>query len=305
MNLRQIEVFRAVMLTGSMTDAAKLLHVSQPGVSRLIRHLEIQLGVALFERRNGRVVATAKARALYAEVENVYRGVHHLQDIASRLSYAENTMLRVIASASVGLEAVPRATAQLLDEKPNIKVCFESLPTREISRLLLSEEADLAISTAPLEHPALDVRVIGHWSMLFALPSGHPLADRPEFSLGEALSQRLIVYSHEAPQTKLIDLWMEQQGGGRQACVEVRSGNAACAMAAAGAGVAIVDDLSALAFKQHDLVFVPVPGAPQISNLQCQQPQPAAVEHRPTVLGAGAGSVAGTAGWSTLASALS
>ena len=108
MNLRQIEVFRAVMLTGSMTDAAKLLHVSQPGVSRLIRHLEIQLGVALFERRNGRVVATAKARALYVEVENVYRGVHHLQDIASRLSYAENTMLRVIASASAGLEAVPR-----------------------------------------------------------------------------------------------------------------------------------------------------------------------------------------------------
>lgn len=263
MNLRQIEVFRAVMMTGSMTDAARLLHVSQPGVSRLIRHLELQLGVALFERRNGRVVATAKARALYAEVENVYRGVHHLQDMASHLRHAEDTLLRVVASASAGLEVVPRATAQLLEHKPDIKLFFESLPTREISRLLLSEEADLAISTAPLDHPALDVQVIGHWSMLFALPAGHPLASRPDFGLAEALSQRMIVYSREAPQTRLIDQWMEQQGGNRQACVQVRSGNAACAMAAAGAGLAIVDDLSAHAFRQHGLVFVPVPGAPQ------------------------------------------
>lgn len=263
MNLRQIEVFRAVMMTGSMTDAARLLHVSQPGVSRLIRHLELQLGVALFERRNGRVVATAKARALYAEVENVYRGVHHLQDTAAHLRHAEDTLLRVVASASAGLEVVPRATAQLLGQKPDVKVCFESLPTREISRLLLSEEADLAISTAPLDHPALNVRVIGHWSMLFALPSAHPLAARAEFSLAEALGQRMIVYSREAPQTRLIDQWMEQQGGNRQACVQVRSGNAACAMAAAGAGLAIVDDLSAHAFQQHGVVFVPVPGAPQ------------------------------------------
>ena len=51
MNLRQIEVFKAVMSTGSITNAARLLHVSQPGISRLVKHLELQLGVALFERQ--------------------------------------------------------------------------------------------------------------------------------------------------------------------------------------------------------------------------------------------------------------
>ena len=58
MNLRQIEIFRAVMSAGSITGAARLLHVSQPSVSRMVRHLELQLGVALFERRNGRLFAT-------------------------------------------------------------------------------------------------------------------------------------------------------------------------------------------------------------------------------------------------------
>jgi DNA-binding transcriptional LysR family regulator len=55
MNLRQIEVFRAVMLAGSVTDAARSLHVSQPGISRMLSHIELQLGLRLFERHKGRL----------------------------------------------------------------------------------------------------------------------------------------------------------------------------------------------------------------------------------------------------------
>ena len=68
MNLRQIEVFRATMLTGSTADAARLLHVSQPGISRMIGHIELQLGLRLFERGKGRIKPTPEAHALYAEV---------------------------------------------------------------------------------------------------------------------------------------------------------------------------------------------------------------------------------------------
>ena len=62
MNLRQIEVFRAVMLAGSVTDAARSLHVSQPGISRMLSHIELQLGLRLFERRKGRLLALTFAR---------------------------------------------------------------------------------------------------------------------------------------------------------------------------------------------------------------------------------------------------
>jgi DNA-binding transcriptional LysR family regulator len=55
MNLRQIEVFRAMMLAGSVTDAARLLHVSQPGISRMLGHIELQLGLTLFERGRGKL----------------------------------------------------------------------------------------------------------------------------------------------------------------------------------------------------------------------------------------------------------
>ncbi|WP_198087823.1 LysR family transcriptional regulator [Variovorax sp. E3] len=265
MNLRQIEVFRAVMTTGSTTNAARLLHVSQPGISRLLRHFELQLGVALFERRNGRLVATPEAHTLQAEVEKVYRGVHHLQDVAAHLRFGDHATLRVLASANTGLQLVPRATARLLEGFAQSKVFFETLPTREIVKLLVAEEADVAITSAPLDHPALDVREIGQWTLWCALPSGHALAATRPFDVAGALRQRLVVYSPEAPQTRLIDQWLEQHDIARQVGVEVRSGYAACAMAAAGAGIAFVDDLSARAHGHGGLTFVKVPGAPQFS----------------------------------------
>ncbi|MBP7564770.1 MAG: LysR family transcriptional regulator [Burkholderiaceae bacterium] len=264
MNLRQIEVFRAVMTTGSTTEAARLLHVSQPGISRLVRHVELQLGVALFERRQGRLVPTAEARALHAEIEKVYRGVQHVRDVAAHLRFGTHTTLRALSSANTALQLVPRTIAALVGEFAGARVLFEALPTREIVKLLVTEEADVAISSAPLDHPALAVQPIGQWQLLCALPAGHPLLARPGgFALEDALAERLITYSPEAPQSAVIDHWLESRGVARNVAVEVRSGYAACSMAATGVGVAFVDDLSARAHRPEGVVFAAIGGAPQ------------------------------------------
>src|SRR5258706_13184742 len=136
MNLRQIEVFRAVMVTGSTTDAARLLHVSQPGISRLIRHLDLRLGVDLFERRKGRLFATPEAHTLHDEIERVYRGVQHVRDVADHLRFGSHASLRVLASANIALQLVPQAIAQLIERFPRSRVFFEPLPTRQIVNLL-------------------------------------------------------------------------------------------------------------------------------------------------------------------------
>nr|MBP7568005.1 LysR family transcriptional regulator [Burkholderiaceae bacterium] len=79
LNLRQIEVFRAVMEAGSFTGAAQMLHVSQPAISRLVRHLELRLGVNLFDRLHGKLLPTPEARTLHAEVQRSYRGIRSIQ----------------------------------------------------------------------------------------------------------------------------------------------------------------------------------------------------------------------------------
>lgn len=263
MNLRQIEVFRAVMVTGSTADAARLLHVSQPGISRLIQHLELRLGVDLFERRKGRLIATPEAHTLHTEIEKVYRGVQHVQDVADHLRFGSQATLRVLSSANTALQLVPQSIAQLIDRFPRSRVFFETLPTREIVKALVAEEADVAISSAPLDHPALEVREIGKWLLVCALPQGHPLGTAKILPLAEALKDRLIAYSPEAPQSKVIDAWLAHHEIDRNVAVEVRSGYAACSMAAAGVGVAFVDDLSARAHRPEGLAFVAVPKSPR------------------------------------------
>lgn len=263
MNLRQIEVFKAVMSTGSITNAARLLHVSQPGISRLVKHLELQLGVALFERRGGRVVATPEAHLLHAEVEKVYHGVRHVRDVAAQLRFGTHATLKVLSSANTGLELVPRAIAGLLQRFPHVQIAFETLPTREIVKLLVAEEADLAISSAPLDHPVLDVREFGRWSMLCALPPRHPLAARAGLDMQAVWNERLILYSAEAPQSQAIEEWAARAGAAPRRGVEVRSGYAACSMVAQGIGIAFVDDLTARAFRPGALQLRAVARAPQ------------------------------------------
>ncbi len=263
MNLRQIEVFRAVMATGSTVDAARLLHVSQPGVSRMIRYLESRLDVPLFERIRGRLVATPEAVTLHTEIERVYRGVQHVQDVAAHLRFGAHATLRVLASANTALELVPGAIAKLVRRYPQTSVQFEAVPTREIVKQLVAEEADLAISSAAVDHPALAVHEIGRWALLCAVPATGPGARASPTRVADAVRAGVITYSPEAPQSPFIEALLQRHGVVPVPRVEVRSGFAACSLVAAGVGVAFVDDLSARAHRRDGVRFIPVPRAPR------------------------------------------
>ena len=87
MNLRQLEAFRATMRSGSITGAAKLLHISQPSVSRLIAELESSLGFQLFTRTGHGLVSSVEARKFQQSVESMFIGMDKLK--AARTASAE------------------------------------------------------------------------------------------------------------------------------------------------------------------------------------------------------------------------
>lgn len=85
MNLRQLEVFYAIMQAGTVSGAARLLHVSQPNVTRVLAHTEQQLGFALFERVKGRLVPTQEAKALLPEAEKVYQQLGQFRSLTNKV----------------------------------------------------------------------------------------------------------------------------------------------------------------------------------------------------------------------------
>jgi DNA-binding transcriptional LysR family regulator len=265
MNLRQIEMFRAVMQTGSFTAAAQALHISQPGVSRAARHLELQLGVPLFERSQGRIRPTDEAIALNAEIERSYRGVQSIQQFARALKHGTYAMLRVACSPNIGAHAVPRALASLLATSPNASVSFEVLPrAQQLIDALLSEQLDLGFSSIALEHPMLQTRAIGHWELVCLFRRGHPLARKTAVTPGDLAGESFVAFHVDTQQGRMVGEWLQGSKVVVTARALIRSGQAAAALVASGVGIAFVDNMTAVAAEALDLEWRPIRKSPRV-----------------------------------------
>ena len=266
MNLRQIEIFRAVMETASFTAAAQMLHISQPGISRAVRHMETQLGVALFERKLGRIRPTQEATALHAEVERTYRGVLSIRQFAQGLRSGVHTMLRVVSSPSLGLEVVPNAVAALLARHANATLSLEVMPrAAQTVDALVSRQADVGISAVILDHPMLESRVLGQWELVCIFPQGHALEAKRKLTPRDLDGQPLIAFHADTLQGRIINQWIEGDLAGAAARVLVRSGQAAASLVTSGAGVAFVDDLTARAYERQGVRWRRVVKSPRFT----------------------------------------
>lgn len=265
MNIRQIEVFRAVMQAGSITGAAHLLHVSQPGISRMLAHIELQLGLPLFERARGKLRPTPEARVLHAEVEQVYQGVQRIDERARELKEGSGLRLRVLASPSTGLEVVPSAICALNGLYPDAKIYLETQLAREMVTQLVRHEADIAISTLEIEHALLTSECLGSWGMVCVYPKGHAFDVYSKVPTSKLLAEKLIGFAPDTPQGKLLAEWSEAHAAKIQPRIEVRSGQAACALVASGAGISVVDELTARSWQGNRIDYRPLSRAPTFS----------------------------------------
>jgi DNA-binding transcriptional LysR family regulator len=251
LNLRQIEVFRAVMTTGSISGAAKLLFVSQPAVSRLLSHTEQRLGFALFERIKGRLYPTPESRQLFREVETVYAGVRRVGELASELSERRSGILHLVSSPSIGHMLVPLTISRFRETHPDVKITFQPLTQQPLTQMLLDNRAELGVVILPVQHPNLLTQPIGQARLVCICPYNHPLAHRSLLSIGDLLPYPLISYGGDTPFGMLV----EQT---RRLAVEVSSPQNACSLVQAGAGIAIVDEFSVKSRTQGDFVVRPI-----------------------------------------------
>jgi DNA-binding transcriptional LysR family regulator len=127
---------------------------------------------------------------------------------------------------------------------------------------LTRNEADIAVSSLPIDHALLAGEVVGRWSLACVFGRDHPFSARRSINLRDVMGERLIAFSPDTPQGRLIADWWRADGLEGKTQIEVRSGQAACALAACGAGVAVVDDLTARAWNREKLDFRPLRGAP-------------------------------------------
>lgn len=265
LNLRQIEVFRAVMTTGSISGAAKVLHVSQPAVSRLLSYTETRVGFALFARIKGRLYATPEAKRLFREVDQVYLGVQRVNEVASSLAERRQGSLNIVSSPSIGHMLIPQAIASLSARHADARVSFQFLNYAPLQEKLLNHQADLGIVSSTMEHPNLESRVLGRTRLVCILPAGHSLSGRAALTLAEMRPFPQIGYEPDSPYGRMLAQMYETAGEIYRPAIEVGSPQSACALVQAGAGLALVDGFSLHNWQDGRILALPVAEAPDLS----------------------------------------
>ena len=262
LNLRQIEVFRAIMISGSLSEAGRLLFVSQPAVSRALAACENRLGFPLFDRVKGRLHATPEAKRLFEEVVQVYDGIRRVNDLAQNLADDRSGVLHVVSSPSFGEYLVPRVITRFRIKHANVQIRYRPLTMDVLVPQLLLGHADIGISMLPPQHPSLETREIGLGSMVCIVPRFSPLAELRSVRPQDLLGQTLIGYGADTPLGLTVAPFFDSIPQALPPAIEVRSALTACAMVREGAGVALIDSYCVTPGLLRDVVVRPI--APSI-----------------------------------------
>ncbi len=241
LNFRQLEVFRAIMLTGTMSAAAEMVHASQPGLSRMIKHMEGRLGFLLFDRIRGRLVPTPEARTLFREIDQLHHGLENLEHVVRRLASGDGQLFRLGASPSLSRGFAPDLLARLRAAHPGVVLQFDVLSMEQVIDQLANGRSEYALTIYDIDHPMLTGIRIGVTPMIAVLPAGHRLVGNSPISIADLATEPFVGFPAESPHGMAITELCARSRTALDVRTRVRFAETACALVAGGIGVTIVD----------------------------------------------------------------
>ncbi|APE85842.1 LysR family transcriptional regulator [Vibrio parahaemolyticus] len=256
MNLRQLEVFYAIMQAGTVSGAARLLHVSQPNVTRVLAHTEQQLGFALFERVKGRLVPTQEAKALLPEAEKVYQQLGQFRSLTNKVK--QGTQHLRVGAPPVLAAHLLAPTVALLSKEHGISFELLTANRDELCSGLLKHELDVAIAFGEETPPAIMGHVLLKENLALIAPKSAAIPAEKTVILEELISHDLPIIGLDSrdPLGLLLHQTLSARDEHYQHAITVRSYSAAAELVKHQAGFAIVDPWTTKQYRQDDAVSV-------------------------------------------------
>lgn len=244
LTLRQIEVARAVMVTGTIAGAARLLNVSAPGISRLMKYTEASLGLPLFERRGGRLVPASQAHEIFAQINAVFGKVEDLRYVIRRAERGAAQELRVGSVPSISHVMVPRAIERLRALYPELPIDINILKIEEAIDYLLLGKGEVVAMSYRFDHAGLVFEPLAEGELYCIVPAAHPLAAREAISAEEIVAHPLIGIDPKDPYGRIMADIFHARGLTYEIPIRARFGTTVCSLVAAGLGIAVIDQFT-------------------------------------------------------------
>ena len=197
MNLHQFRfVQEAVRRNLNLTETAKALHTSQPGVSKAIIEFERELGVEIFARHGKRLKRiTEPGQQVLKSVEIIMREVGNLKRIGEQFSAQDSGTLSIATTHTQVRYVLPKPLARLRELFPKVNISLHQGAPDQVARMLIDEVAEIGVATESLaDYPELITLPCYEWEHVLVLPQGHALGKLGRLTLEDIASEPLITY---------------------------------------------------------------------------------------------------------------
>jgi len=246
--LKHLEVFHAVMLTGTLSGAARLLHVTQPAATQTLQLAELQLGYKLFSRQKNRLVPTAEALVLVPEVQKLIGQLEAVRRLAEAQKSDAATPLRLLVVPSLAVVQLPAALRPFRQRHPGVALSIRTLHSKEIVQALALREADVGIVYGTQPPAGLEAQLLAHGRLVCVSQGGigRGLAGA-SVTLAEVVRQPFIRIDERDPLGALLAEQCARAGLKPGGEIVVQTHHTALVLAEQGFGPAVIDSFTAAA----------------------------------------------------------
>ncbi|NVO58456.1 LysR family transcriptional regulator [Rhodobacteraceae bacterium B1Z28] len=237
---RQVDAFRTVVSTGTVTEAAAMLGISQPAVSRLISDFEDEVGFQLFQRAGRVLVPTDEARLLVQEVRQAVSGMEHIKDSAAAIGKFGHARLNLVITPGVSSQLAPDLIGKFAVKCPHAMARMEIAPNDDAVEWMVSQNYDFGITTTEPANPSFESLVIKDSDVCCVVPTGHALAGKALVQARDLAGENFISYMLSSRFRFEIDQFFAAKGIMRHMQYETRTTDSVCRLVSRGLGVSVV-----------------------------------------------------------------
>jgi DNA-binding transcriptional LysR family regulator len=240
MKIRQLEAMRAVVATGTTTQAAEIMGLTQSAVSRLISQLEDGLGFVLFDRHRGRLVITPEGQEFFNAAERILDEVDQIRDTADNIRAHGAGTLRIAAMPAIGTCMLPRPLKMLQDDHARLNVIVHLKTRSELQHAVADRQYDVGLATLPIADQGLVVEPLCRVRSVLIMPLGHPLARKRVISADDLAGEKFVSLSADTVMRYRTEELFTRLKIDRQLAVEAQSTILMGNLVELGLGVAVV-----------------------------------------------------------------
>ncbi len=265
MNLHQFRfVQEAARRNLNLTETAKALHTSQPGISKAILELEEELGIDIFVRHGKRLRRiTEPGLKVLESIDLILREVGNLKRIGDEYAMQDAGTLSIATTHTQARYVLPEPVAALRKKYPKVAISLHQGTPEQVAQMVLDEVADIGLATESLsDFPELVTLPAYEWHHVVVMPAHHPLAQVPRLTLEQLAAEPLISYHPSFTGRKRIDQAFAQRGLHPNVALEAIDADVIKTYTRLGLGIGLVAEMAVkddpMMHSQGDLVWRPV-----------------------------------------------